>query len=121
MPLIKEITVRHHTLLDNCRIVGVVDVDVTVDGINGCGLRGCQRLVGNTRLGFKLQCDRGIAAGEIHRERATKGRDSGVFAAGTVLPECAGIASGFQFVADIVGIAGHQHIHISSGNGQNAA
>ncbi len=72
-------------------------------------------------LGFKLQCDRGIAAGEIHRECAAKGRDSGVFAAGTVLPECAGIASGFQFVADIVGISGHQHIHISSGNGQNAA
>jgi hypothetical protein len=39
--LIEEITVRHHALLDNRRIVGVVDVDVTVNRING----GCLRVV----------------------------------------------------------------------------
>jgi hypothetical protein len=32
-----------------------------------------------------------------------------------------GHSRGFQLVADIVGIAGHQHVHIISGNGQNAA
>jgi hypothetical protein len=53
--LVEEITVRHHTLLDNRRIVGVVDVDVTVNGINGGCLCGRQRLVRHTRLGLNFR------------------------------------------------------------------
>ena len=58
----------------------------------------------HARLGFELQGDRGVVAGEIHRKRTAKCRDSGVFAAGAVLPERTAVAGGFQFIADVVGI-----------------
>jgi hypothetical protein len=48
--LVEEITVRHHALLNNRRIVGVVDVDVTVNGINSGCLCGRQRLVRKARF-----------------------------------------------------------------------
>ncbi|CZY54900.1 Uncharacterised protein [Enterobacter cloacae] len=69
---VEEITAGHDALLQDGRIVLVVHKYVAVFGIQRRRLIGGQGFIGDPRLLLEFQGNGGVAAVEIHRERATE-------------------------------------------------
>ena len=70
--LVEEVTVRHDTLLQDRRVVGVVHEHVRILRIHSRRLSYRQRFVGYARFLFEFQGNGGIAAVEIDSKRATE-------------------------------------------------
>ena len=70
--LVEEVTVRHNTLLQDRRVVGVVHEHVRILRIHSRRLSYRQRFVGYARFLFEFQGNGSIAAAEIDSKRATK-------------------------------------------------